>query len=588
MDLAANKNNVQMVFQSPYLTDIEKIVSNRTNTVSLPATAHNRAVIGYTSLQQDSTFPYRKHRAVYIRDGVQMFNGKATLLNITDKQIQFCFTWGNTDAFQTLFDTNLRELSLGRSRYPAVYPNNQNYYLPLISYGGGRMGVGVSVERVLEAIQTKCGVTGLTPLARMGGTSLVFTKEYVLALTTRNGDTTTRSLQGINYGTFTARMWKVNDLFYLTTLRMGSNGSDPHGWLNNEYGIINVSEFQELKLDIRGSFSKSQYGTGYVKHTMKLIFDAGDGWDYDNGITLCTPNGSLQYSVNYSGVIDVSNYERVAIAITADIGNYDVTLSNVSMSQDSVVPDPSLDDEVIYGTGINNTYPVGLNLPDMSCGQFIKNLLWLRGEFAFSQDGKTFEFASFNQLNTNKSRALDWTDKMVTLQPKQRETKLDTARKNYFRYAEADWYDNVQYQGVLRTDDETIEEEKEYCKSDLALAPLNTIPVWSKNEDNEWDFAGDTMPTVLLVGLDSLEMITACYNSGQCWAQRLQNHYGLYGAIIEHPVVVKADILVSTVDLNTLDMRVPVYLKQTGRYYAIRKLTTKNSRVSEVELIELK
>lgn len=586
LDLDASFKGVQMIFQSPYLTDFQSIVSNRTNSVTFPATNHNRAIIGCVSLQQDSVFPYRKHRAIYKRDGVQMFNGKATLLSVTDKQIQMCFTWGNTDAFQKLFDTNLRELDLGRSSYPATLLNHFENYIPLINFGGLRGGVGVSVERVLSAIQTKCGVTGLTSLA-----SFLSNSQYVLALTTRNGDTTTREKQGLQFGTFTARMWKVNDMFYLTTLRMGSNGSDPHGWLNNEYGIINVSEFQELKLDIRGSFSKNQYGTGYSKHTMKLIFDAGDGWDYDNGITLCTPNSSLQYSVNYSGVIDVSNYERVAIAITADIGNYDVTLSNVSMSQDSVVPDPSLDDEVIYGTGINNTYPIGLNLPDMSCGQFIKNLLWLRGEFAFSQDGKTFEFASFNDLITNKSKALDWTDKMITLSPKERQTKLDgTARKNYFRYKEADWYDNAQYQGVLTTDDETIEAEKDYCKSDFALIPDNKIPVWSLNDEGEWDFAGDNLPPVLVsgYGIITVMMMTSCYNSAQRWANVLSRYYEQYAAMIQHPVVIKADFLVTTADLNALDMRVPVYLKQTGRYYAIRKLTTKNAKVSEAELIELK
>ena len=147
------------------------------------------------------------------------------------------------------------------------------------------------------------------------------------------------------------------------------------------------------------------------------------------------------------------------------------------MAYDVLIPDPDQPEDVIYGTGLN-AYPVALNLPDMSCGQFIKNLLWLRGEFAFSQDGKTFEFATFNELDANKANALDWTDKMITLQPKQRETKLDgTARKNYFRCAEADWYDTGQYQGILTVDDETIEAETEYCKCDFALAPNNKIPV---------------------------------------------------------------------------------------------------------------
>lgn len=177
---------------------------------------------------------------------------------------------------------------------------------------------------------------------------------------------------------------------------------------------------------------------------------------------------------------------------------------------------------------------------------------------------------------------------MITVQPKERQTKLDTARKNYFRYKEADWYDNSKYQGVLCTDDETIDEEKEYCKSDFALIPQNEIPVWSLNDDNEWDFAGDNLPPILVAGYAGVVVITACYNSAQRWSNLLSRFYVEYAAMIQHPVIIKGDFLVTTADINQLDMRIPVYLKQTGRYYAIRKLTTKNAKVAEAELIELK
>ena len=271
-----------------------------------------------------------------------------------------------------------------------------------------------------------------------------------------------------------------------------------------------------------------------------------------------------------------------------------VLLAGTDISEISVVFDKNEGEDVMYNAVSTNSYPIGLNLPDMSCGQFIKNLLWLRGEFAFSQDGKTFEFASFNALKTNKSKAIDWTDKMITLQPKERQTTLDgTARKNYFRYAEADWYDHERFAGTITVDDETIQAETEYCKSDFALAPDNKIPVWSKNEDDTWDFAGNDIPPVLLVGPDvnlliNWLVISAGYSSMQRWSSILNNYYQQYANAIYHPVIIKADFLVTTADLNQLDMRIPVYLKQTGRYYAIRKLTTKNAKVAEAELIELK
>lgn len=593
MELDASFKGVQMVFQSPYLTDFSSIVSNRTNSVTFPATNHNKAVIGCTSLQQDSTFPYRKHRAIYRRDGVQMFDGHATLLSVTDRQIQLCFTWGNTDAFQKLFDTNLRELDLGRCNYPPAITNTANY-IPLIDYGGGRMGVGVSVSSVLTAIQTKCGVTGLTSLA-----SFVSSRRYALALTTRNGDTTTRSKQALNFGTLGAKSFSSGSFYGWSALLNASGGTDPKHIMDSD-GVIDISEMQSLHIKLKGTFRMTKRVSTDTNHDMRLVCytpDAGASYR-----TLCagtqisyqSSTKVIEYSPNIDAEYDVSGYQYAFIALFQDTlggSGFEPTLSDISMTAKSIVPDSTEDEEVLYNSGISNAYPVGLNLPDMTCAQFIKNLLWLHGLFAFSQDGKTFEFASFAALDVNKDIALDWTDKMVTLQPKERQTKLDTARKNYFRYKEADWYDNAQYQGVLTTDDETIDAEKEYCKSDFALIPDNKIPVWSVNEDSEWDFAGDNLPPVLVsayVVAGSVIMMTSCYNSAQRWNNLLSRHYQQYAAMIQHPVVIKADFLITTVDLNALDMRIPVYLKQTGRYYAIRKLTTKNAKVAEAELIELK
>ena len=615
MELDANSKGVQMVLQSPYLTDIKAIISNRTNTVTFPATPHNKAIIGCTSLQQDSTFAYRKHRAIYKRDGVQMFDGKATLLSVTDKNIQMCFTWGNTDAFQKLFDTNLRELSLGRSRYPATLISNPNNYMALINYGGGRGGVGVSVKKVLEAIETKCGVTGLQSLATVKGDN-----KFVMPLTSRNGDSDTRYYQRFRFDNdATSRLYSYGDFRYLLIGPNTSHMKDLHNCYDPTTKAIYTGGAKTARIRFSVEYMKYNYIGGSFPYPdgdpskfVGLSVFKMHSPDIDNtsavenllaaGIDSQTGSGpyltrySLTGDVQYD--IDVEGYEYIALCVLWYDNFYAysdaVLLSGTDISEISVVFDRNEGEEVMYDVVTQNSYPIGLNLPDMSCGQFIKNLLWLRGEFAFSQDGKKFEFASFNALKTNKSKAKDWTNKMITLQPKERQTTLDgTARKNHFRYAEADWYDRDQYSGSIKIDDETIQAETEYCMSDFALAPDNKIPVWSKNEDDAWDFAGNDIPPVLLVGPDvtlliNWLVISAGYSSMQRWPSILSRFYQQYADAIEHPVIIKGDFLVTTADLNALDMRIPVYLKQTGRYYAIRKLTTKNAKVAEAELIELK
>lgn len=593
MDLDAGKTNVQLIYQSPVLTDFQSVVSNRTTNVTLPLTQNNLQAIGYVGSQVDDDFPYKKHDVIYKRDGVQLLTGIATLLSIKARTITFCFTWGNVKAMESLFNTSLRELTaLGRCRYPATLTDS-SHGIPFVDFGGGRSGVGVKVEDMLTAIQNKCGVTGLMDLCKPHASG---DQRYWLALTSRNGDTTTRRYQGVVYGTPRAKMWQVSDNFYITTLYAGTNGTDPHGTMTG-YGIIDVAGANTLKLTIDGTFDRYQYGTTFQKNEMRLAFMTADGWDYDNGTLLCTPvvvstQGGVniyRYAIDAEFTIDVSNYEKVAIAINADIGNYDPTLSNVNVSQYRAVLDPTDDEDCLYNAISQNVYPVYLNLPEISCGQFIKNLLWLRGEFAYSQNGKDFQIISFNQLQANKSVARDWTDKMTTLYPTERQTKLDgTAQKNYFRYAEADYYDNTQYQGVLNTQDETIDAEAEYCKSDFAICPDNKIPVWTINDEGEWDFSGDTIPPSLLYSYPVLVVFRHTgYNSKLKWSSRLSEWYNQYAKIIRKPVVLKAEFVLTTYDLFTLDMTIPVYLKQTGHYYLIRKLTTKSGGVADAELIQL-
>ncbi len=586
MDLTAAKTNVQLIYQSPVLVDFQNITSNRTTQVSLPMTRHNLKVIGYTGTQAVSDFAYLRHSVIYRRDGVQLLNGNAVLLSIGKGSITMCFTWGNVTAMQTLFDISLRDLTLTRPycNYPATNTENRMLY---VQYGGGRMGVGVAVKDVLSAMETQCGVTGLQALADTEDG-----KEYALALTGRNGDTKTRAEQAARYGVPTARVWEVAYLFDLTTL-VGDGVSDPHGYLN-EYGIMDVSGVNELRVQVFGSFDSSQYGTANVKRAMKLCFDDGNGWDYDNGVTISTPTGggnNWHYICHFDQVIDVSGYERVCIAISADIGIYPATLSNVNLTQAELIPDPDQPEEVIYGTGLT-AYPVALNLPDMSCGQFVKNLLWMQGKFAYSLDGRTFSLISFNQLAANKAKAVDWTEKvnMPGNRPEEYKTTLqDTAQLNIYRWAEADDYDNTQYEGVLETEDETIEPEREYCKSAFALSPTDRIPAWTLN-DGEWDYDGDGQPVRMLIGKASLlfhAQMQARYDEQLRWQWILDNRYQPYAAIIRKPEQLKVRAVLTTYDLYALDLTVPVYLRQTGHYYLIRKLSVKGGMDCDVELIKI-
>lgn len=587
MDLEAGKVNVQLIYQSPILLDFQQIVSNRTTQVSLPATTYNLRAIGYTGTQAVSDFAYRYHTVIYKRDGLQLLKGNATLLSIGKGSITMCFTWGNVTAIKSLFDLKLRNLGGANEVYSAYPPNdalNPNNVIE-VNYGGGRKGVGVRVADVLTRIENECGVTGLSELADANEDGSL---KYALALTTRNGNLQTRYLQGTNLGLLATSNWQAN-LDYVTALTV-RGGSDPHQYMDS-YGVMDLSASNKVLVHAGGWF-RINFGYNFSQPAtpigLRLLYYRNDatGWNINRSYLLCeaTPAGAQAYDfiVNHDVTYDCSTWDACCLCVLWDtVAQAATPQVIVSECECNIIPDPDKEDEVIYGSSLANTYPVFFNLPDMSCGQFVKNLLWLHGAFAYSKDGRELQIVTFNDIMGNKAQAVDWTNKLKGM-PTERQFRLDgTAQQNLFRYAEADYYDNTQYQGVLETEDETIDNETEYCKSDFAITPGNLIPAWTNN-DGQWDYT--EYPCAIIVSSGARK---GKYYTMQDWRNILASYYEQYAEIIQRPVQIKATVILTTLDLHTLDLTVPVYLKQTGHYYLIRKLSVKGASEAEVELIKI-
>ena len=588
MELDAAKVNVQLIYQSPVLTDFESVVSNRTTQVTLPRTNHNTAAVGYTGTQAASLFPYRKHSVLYKRDGVQILEGTATLLEVTADGLTFCFTWGNVTAVKDLFDVNLRELGGSNEVYTQYPPISAEYnYRSKLSYGQmGREGVAVKVSEVLQRIENRCGVSGLSGLGKLDKAGR---KDYVLGLTSRNGDLQTRRLQGVNLGLLATSNWQAN-LDYITALRV-RGGSDPHQYMDS-HGIVDLTGVEKVRVRVGGRF-RINFGYNFYQPAtpigLRLMFYVDDtiGWNINRSYLLCeatfVASQTYEFVVDYDEVLDCSNWDACCLSVLFDATPQAATPQvTVAEGEWVIVPDPDKEDEVIYGSSLTNTYPVFFNLPDMSCGQFVKNLLWLHGAFAHSKDGRTLELITMNDIRDNISRAVDWTDRLVSSRPAQKSVLDGTAQRNLFLYAAASYYDNTMYQGVLECDDETITPEAPYCETDLAIAPENKVPVWSVDENDQWQFAD--MPCVIMAQEAAGQ---GQFYMAQDWSNLLSTYYEQFAELIRHPQILKADILVDTALLAALDMAVPVYLKQTGYYYIIRTLAVKGAKTAEVELVRI-
>ena len=69
----SDTKGISLVYQSQLFSDIDSIVSNRTNSVDFPMTRNNLLAIDRSHLPGiDSIYAYRRHRAIYIRDGLRL------------------------------------------------------------------------------------------------------------------------------------------------------------------------------------------------------------------------------------------------------------------------------------------------------------------------------------------------------------------------------------------------------------------------------------------------------------------------------------------------------------------------------------
>lgn len=596
------EKSINLVYQSPYFTEIDFIISNRTTSVDIPRTPNNIRAVEYSGIMQSATlFEYNIHEVMLYRDGVQLFRGTGTLLSITPQAYKFTFAWGNINAFRQMLDTNLRDLQTqdagdyigynltAVNANPTYYPSGWN---TVQAWGYGVSGLSVQpimpVSQIMGRLAERFGVSFSFPQGRD------FNK-YRVPLVTRFGDELSAEWQGAKF---------VRDGVGLTTqgnggaLYLSGLSTDRVGGLSVNEGIIDTTDIDTLVVQVPKGFETRGTGDSRVGVGLSVIALSYDGADvvFTQLATLplqrdivYMPNPSDSYTkwiavkdLSYS--VDVAEYDEVVIAISfknPENPYYqgDVTSVEVYSNSGVVVYNPDADTVSFGGSAV---LPLYANLPDMSVADFLKNLMKLEGVFAYSTDDKEVRFVSLADLYNKRGVAQDWSDKVIAENglPTETATTFNSlAQKNWMRYAE-DEQVPATYDGYIVVYSALLEQENDLISVDFAPTEGNTIGVWVEGENGaEWH---DVTPRILRVQADG-----AIGFRGMSWDNLITREYAEYQQAVKQPRTVKVGALLTTKDLLTYDPTTPIYVRQWGHYYAVTKLTTKDQRTAEVELLQL-
>lgn len=609
----SDEGGIELVFQSPLFTDLDAIVSNRTNEVTFPLTAHNRRAMklaGLVSPESSDLYEYRKHTATYWRDGVRIFDGTATLLSWTATEVSFVFTWGNSDAFQKLYDTKLSALqeyeSIDTPRYVPFGDTGQGtpldqYYPVNINFGVGALSVphthpSLLVEDVIQAIEDYCGVSGLS--GEFGG--------MIVPLLTKNTDRQANIVQSPHLTE--GDVHRVIDLQAATNrfwLALGANDTDyinmaPNGW------IFDVSQYNSLTLQINNYVARLTTNDAYTSaaYSGNIVVFATDE-DGNNGVQIAeiatTANSwtnGTQYGQLFrvSGVeqtLDVSEYAyiiiRVAISTTRASVEDTLTFDTIDMH---IVPDIDQPQEVVYtGNSTVLNYPLYTNLPDWSMSDFVKNLMKIRGLFANVKSSTEIELVSVGDVYDRRAQAYDWSRRLLgavqTISP----TFEDYAQKNTLEYAEDDTVKG-NYNGTLLVDNTNLEPEKDLMSVDFAGTDTEannilSIPIYSYGGESgeAVEYNGSLAPRILNIEFDTIGNIASF--KGLSFGELVGTVYADYQSTIFRPRVITVDVYMEAIELARLDLATPCYLEQMGHYYAIMNLSTKEGNRATATLLQL-
>lgn len=583
--------DISLNYKSNLLTDISKIVSNNSYTIKLPKTAKNLALIECAHLPSSTTkFPYLKHVGNVLRNGIIIVKDANVVLLSVSEYIETALSWGNVTNFAEVVssDKKLTDLEYGTEEGTdwVVWNNkgSNSAQFPLINYGfnSGDSNVWyhpvITVKWILEKIQEESGVTFNFPSDKK-----TFIDKMIVPLLTRNdsqkiNDAFPSSLQMVGYVI-------VESTFSYLKLNYIGDSTQQYASVGGPYGDRLYTKYP-ITLKVKGTIEMLvQYNSGMDVNNQYLNLRVSQSDSSGNISSVSTVERK-----NYAAYIEAPNVRLLfnfddLVSIESDEFMH-FTIEAIATGASSSVLSLTVYDrnEISFG----EKFPLVPNLPDIKQIDFIKAVASMVGLFALPDGENGIKFIPFDNLSANKSKAVDWTNRVImaynSVTPRNLQYTLDNiAQNNWFRYKEDD---NVMgnYDGNIQVDDATIEYERDAIT--LPFSACSTkggvayIPLYSYNEEGELEY-NKTNPRILL--LDGTKGIF----KGLEWTTLIANNYQTYKGLINNAKVVTEYIRLNSIELRDLEMDIPVYLAQYGCYLAIIEIKTKENDICECKLLKL-
>lgn len=594
-----DNTKITLNYKSNIFSDISKIVSNNSYTIKLPPTVHNQRIFEHADLPSSgSTYPRSFHKARYFRNGVEVLTDAMAVLISSGTSFDIALTWGNSSVFEPLIKSEKKLNELTDSGEYLVWNKEAGYgalgkgdYL----YSQAHYGVDVNASGV--------NVWAL-PAVRVGWIIGLIEKEYGVKINIPYPQNRlTDSLMIIcDSQKESDEIFKKNpvELEFIRTI-----------------GAEYVTKFEFKKKD---NIQNERYGEAYKQGQISsyfprrameetilsidvtAIFDSIIAPIFTSlAIRQEEADGSFKeillpgFGLLNSRESSYSGYIKITTTTDSRF-SFEVRVQQEHLFVDSI---PKFDIKFYMkaerDVEYNERFPIVPNLIPMKCIDFLKNITQMVGLFAIPDaDGKSISFFNVDRIFSNIRNAIDITNRVVaeTKENKPRSIKYTIdglARNNRFDYKKDDSVLG-DYSGVITVADETIEFEKEAVNMEFAATDTIsveagvTIPLYGYGKDGAIE-RKSIEPRIFRE--DWRNMKSALSFIDLEWEYLLKEYYSTYQSVVSSPIIITEKIEINVIELKELDMTIPFYLGQYGRYYAIISVKAEDTGICECQLLQL-
>lgn len=584
-------------FEANSIADLKDRSASWSYTISLPRTANNEKVLGFSGTPYASTqAPYKRLQCNVYADGLQIIDhGVLFIDSATDTEYKVQVLSGVANVFELMKDIDwangedwysvhmpLIDLSEGEGAAEGVtWPSfivSQDNVLTTASKKNAFLMYAtprVCLQNLLDGISTRIGYTFSLPSTGTQPSSM-----YLVPTKRKN----VQNSQGVVIKTVQAvrpipspNNYCTGEVLDFTT----SNYTNMWGGLKDD-----VQQAPEV------TWTKATVRIGLVSNILNnaesSYFGQGGTIRVGNSVTIDRTNWQ-QYRDGNDLLVVITDLPSISLTDVAasntswrggSMGDYVVGIQFGRITIDYELTQTTATDQPFPGA----IFPICPNLGFATAFDFFKMLCQVKGYFVtVNPTTKVIECHSMSEVVSNKPNAKDWTEKMAMQEDKELTYEFGSyARTNTIAYKQ----DKVTGQtdtSMFTIDNDKLPATKEVVSIALcSCLPTNTsrVPIYSK-ENEEYKFTEGANPHLLY----KVQYINYYYHVG---TSTVKANYSDLISMLQNTLILKAKFVLSPVDIITFDNIVPIYLQQYGRHFYVNKISNwEIGKTCEVELLQL-